>query len=83
MDGNPRQLHIPGSFQKKVWIAVGDIVLISLREYEDSKADVIHKYAPDHVKRLRQLGEIPDVQGGGKEEEELPFEFEEADLDTL
>jgi translation initiation factor 1A len=38
-----RLAHIRGKMRKKVWVNQGDIILISLREYQDEKADVIHK----------------------------------------
>ncbi|KAK8969126.1 hypothetical protein KSP40_PGU013308 [Platanthera guangdongensis] len=41
--------HIRGKMHKKVWIAVGDIALVSFREYQDDKADVILKYMPDEA----------------------------------
>ena len=38
-DGIKRLAHIRGKLQKKVWMGPGDIVLVSLREYQDEKAD--------------------------------------------
>jgi translation initiation factor 1A len=32
--------HIRGKLKKKVWINQGDTVLLSMREFEDDKADV-------------------------------------------
>ena len=40
MDGNKRLCHIRGKMRKQVWVAVGDIILVSLRDYQDAKADV-------------------------------------------
>jgi len=57
-DGSQRVCHIRGKFRKRVWMSVGDIVLISLREFEDKKADVIHKYTPEEATMLRDRGEI-------------------------
>lgn len=37
----------------------GDIVLLALREYQDSKADVIGKYSPDEARELKKRGELP------------------------
>ena len=37
----------------------GDIILLSLREYQVEKADVVHVYTDDEVKRLVSYGEIP------------------------
>jgi translation initiation factor 1A len=60
MDGEKRQGHIRGKMRKKQWIALGDIVLVALREYENDKCDIIHKYTEDHVRKLKTLGEIPE-----------------------
>lgn len=38
------------SFFPQVWINQGDIVLISLRDFQDDKADVIVKYTSDEVR---------------------------------
>jgi translation initiation factor 1A len=43
-DGTTRLAHIRGKMRKKLWVNAGDIVLIGLREYQDAKCDVIHKY---------------------------------------
>lgn len=48
-DGTKRLAHIRGKMRKKVWINQGDIVLLSLRDFQDDKADVIVKYTPDEV----------------------------------
>merc|ERR1719378_569699 len=50
-DGEKRLAHIRGKMRKKsnalrqVWINQGDIVLLSLRDFQDDKADVIQKYS--------------------------------------
>ena len=57
-DGTNRVCHIRGKFRKRVWIAAGDLVLISLREFEDDKADIVYKYNPDEAAVLHQNGEV-------------------------
>ncbi|KAI8909492.1 hypothetical protein EDD86DRAFT_180406, partial [Gorgonomyces haynaldii] len=59
-DGTKRLGHIRGAFRKKVWISVGDVVLLGLRDYQDSKADVILKYSPEEARLLKANGEIPE-----------------------
>ena len=44
----------------QVWVETGDIVLVSLREYEEDKADIIHKYYTGEATHLIRVGEIPD-----------------------
>jgi len=60
-DGKTRVCHIRGRMRKKTWIAQGDIILIGLREFQDDKADVIHKYSADEARRLKAEGQIPDA----------------------
>merc|ERR1719461_613168 len=59
-DGKERLCNIRGKMRKKVWIGVGDIVLLGLRDFQDEKADVIQKYKPDEARRLKAQGHIPD-----------------------
>jgi translation initiation factor 1A len=35
------------------------MILVALRDFQDDKVDVIHKYSTDQARRLKQLGEIP------------------------
>ena len=60
-DGKTRLCHICGSMRKKVWLSSGDIVLISLREFEDTKCDVIYKYTTKEARALKNYGELPDT----------------------
>ncbi|EAA21379.1 eukaryotic translation initiation factor 1a [Plasmodium yoelii yoelii] len=50
-----------GKMRKRVWINSGDIILVSLRDYQDSKADVIAKYTPDEARSLKAHGELPET----------------------
>ena len=43
-----------------MWINQGDIILIGLRDYQDSKADVILKYNADEARNLKNYGELPE-----------------------
>ncbi len=60
IDGVKRIGHIRGKMRKRNWIAMGDVVLVSLREYENEKCDVVEKYNEDEVRKLKKAGEIPD-----------------------
>lgn len=75
----------------QVWITTGDIILLSLREFQDDKADVIHRYTPDEARNLKTYGElksdftINEAADGdaGSSDEEGGIEFEEAEIDDL
>ena len=45
--------------RRRVWINAGDIVLIGLRDFEEDKADIIHKYTTDEARQLQAFGELP------------------------
>ncbi len=57
-DGRTRLGHIRGKMHKRVWICIGDTVLVSLRDYQDEKADIIHKYTSEETKTLISYNEI-------------------------
>ncbi|KAJ5670658.1 uncharacterized protein N7477_006021 [Penicillium maclennaniae] len=59
-DGEKRLAHIRGKMRKKVWINQGDIILLSLRDYQDEKGDVIMKYTSDEARSLKAYGELPE-----------------------
>jgi translation initiation factor 1A len=50
-----RMAIIRGKLRKKVWINQGDIILISLRDYEEN-VDVIYKYTADEARALKSYG---------------------------
>ncbi|KAF4596487.1 Translation initiation factor 1A [Pleurotus pulmonarius] len=88
-DGEKRLAHIRGKMRKKVWINQGDIVLLSLRDFQDNKADVIVKYTADEARNLKAYGELPEnakineTDTFGEEEGECTFEFgEDGEIDV-
>lgn len=60
-DGKKRLCKIRGKMRKKVWISVGDIILLGLRDFQDDRADVIFKYNPDEARTLISMKEIPET----------------------
>jgi translation initiation factor 1A len=82
-DGKTRLGNIRGSMRKKVWIKVNDVVLVSLRDFEDGKCDIIHKYESKEVNRLKMLDEIPKtvktIDDLEDKEEDIGIDFVESD----
>ena len=85
-DGEKRLAHIRGKLRKKVWINQGDIILLSLRDFQDAKGDVILKYTADEARNLKAYGELPETAkinetdtypGEGDEEVEFDFDIED------
>jgi translation initiation factor 1A len=66
-DNKTRICHIRGSMRKKVWINIGDLVLISVRDFEKDlqqsgkeyeRADVVAKYDVEHLSKLKKMPDI-------------------------
>lgn len=83
-DGQRRLAHIRGKLRKKVWINQGDIILLSLRDYQDEKGDVLMKYSADEARNLKNYGELPNDAKinetdtyGHEDGEGIGFEFDE------
>jgi translation initiation factor 1A len=66
-DNKVRLCHICGAMKKFSWLNVGDLVLISLRDFEKKpeagsseyeKGDILAKYDQDHLGKLKKM---PDV----------------------
>jgi len=84
-DGTSRLAHIRGKLRKKVWVNTGDIILLSLREFQDGKGDVIMKYSADEARSLKAFGELPEnakindasESYGDEGGENAAFEFDE------
>ena len=68
----------------------GDIVLVGLRDFQEGKADIIHKYTAEEARNLQSYGELPatarinqtaiDMALEGGEEEDMGFDFDEVRL---
>ena len=65
---------IPGRFRKRDRMGVGDVILISHRDFQADKHDVIYKYNREEVMKLRGFGEIPvsftSTEAVGEEDED-------------
>ena len=74
----PKIGHIRGNMQKKIWIKENDIVIISLRDFQDNKCDIIHKYDNEEIKQLIKLNEIQkETLNNNQNDEDCVFDFNE------
>ncbi|MCX8179130.1 MAG: translation initiation factor eIF-1A [Candidatus Aenigmarchaeota archaeon] len=54
-DGKERIARIPGRLRKKVWIRVGDLILIKpWKEMPNERADVVWRYTPTQANWLKK-----------------------------
>ena len=79
---------IPGRMRKKrFWISVGDIVLVSIRDYQEDRCDVIHRYNQEQVRILKKQGDISFSLDGvveGDHDPEFGVDFsEDANPDSI
>ena len=51
---------IRGKLRKRVYIRTRDLVLVSKREFQDNKVDIIHKYGYSEILYLVRKNEIPN-----------------------
>lgn len=61
-DEQERIAKICGRMRKfnRQLIERGDTVLVSYRDFQDKKADCIHKYSDDDARFLEKIGELPE-----------------------
>ena len=84
-DGRLRVCRIRGKMRKRVWIVAGDLLLLSLRDFQDDKADVIHKYSQKHARIIHGSGIVIGKNADDDADQDGFFfkEPESIDLDTL
>ena len=60
-DGTDIMGHVRDAMRRKrVYIKTDDVVLVSRREFQEDKVDIIHKYVDTEVKNLVNYGEVPE-----------------------
>jgi translation initiation factor 1A len=57
-DGVERTARIPGRMQKRVWIREDDLVIVDPWDWQDEKADIVHRYEQSEADQLRNDGHI-------------------------
>ena len=69
---------------KRIKIKQDDFCIISLREFDDKNADIIHRYNLDEIRELRKLGLLPSNKSLGirnishdEQQEDCSFNFED------
>ena len=59
-DGKERMANLCGAMRKRKFVNQNDIVLVSLRDFQDSKCDIIDVYDDNQVHQLKDRKHIPD-----------------------
>ncbi len=58
MDGKTRNCRVPGRKRRGLWLREGDAIIIEPWEFDDEKGDVLFKYTPAAVDRLKKMGKL-------------------------
>ena len=73
-DGKERMATMCGGMRKRRFVNMNDIVLVSLRDWQDAKCDIIDSYDDNLTRKLKDKGLIPDSikldSDGNMDEEE-------------
>lgn len=59
-DGQTRMARIPGKMRRRQWVREGDLIIIWPWDFQDSKADVKHRYTKTQAMYLSRKGVLPD-----------------------
>ena len=54
-----KRAHIRGTMRKRIWLSIGDIILVSKRDYQDEICDILFKYSTNEIHILQEKNEIP------------------------
>lgn len=84
-EGREFECKIRGSMRKRVYVNVGDWVLVADRGELGGNMDVIDKLAPQEVQYLRRIGEIREARAADEaEEDDVPVDFDaDPDVDAV
>lgn len=77
-DGRIRKGFLRGAIRKRVWLNIGDIIIVSTRTFtsDEKKCDIIHKYTQDEVSQLEISGLLPEEFIEKPKQKNSTFEFE-------
>jgi translation initiation factor 1A len=59
-DGETRLARIPGKMRRRQWVREGDLIIVWPWDFQDSKADVKHRYTKTQAMYLSRKGVLPD-----------------------
>ena len=68
---------IRGKMKFRAWVHVDDLVLVSGRDFQDTKVDIIHVYPSEHVRTIVEHENITLFEAGADNTEEDVFEFDD------
>ena len=75
-DGKERLCRVRGKMKKRVWVKLGDVVLVSPWDFQsDERGDIIWRYRRNQVEALRRKGYRVPVLPSIKESVKEPWDY--------
>ena len=60
-DGKERAAILCGTMRKRKFVNLNDIVLVSLRDFQDDICDIMDRYDENGARKLRETKELPET----------------------
>lgn len=61
-DGQERLCRIPGKLKKRMWMRLGDIVLVAPWEFKNERGDIIYRYTTSEVQKLKKMDLLKELE---------------------
>jgi len=77
LDGEIRRCKVRN---KRMKVEKDDVVIVSLREFDDKNADIIYRYNTEEVRELQRIESLPSTESMGlpkENEDDYVFEFDD------
>ncbi|MCD6382834.1 MAG: translation initiation factor eIF-1A [Thermoplasmata archaeon] len=58
-DGKVRMGRVRGKYKKRMWIRVGDLLIVQPWEFQDEKCDIVYRYTNTQAINLKRRGYLP------------------------
>lgn len=68
---------IRGKMKFRTWVHLDDLVLVSGRDFQDGKVDILHVYPPEHARIIMDQEELTFQPLSNEEKEVESFEFDD------
>ncbi|HDI32000.1 MAG TPA: translation initiation factor IF-1A [Thermofilum sp.] len=63
VDGKIRLCRIPGKYKKRMWMRIGDVVLVSPWDFQkDTRGDIIFRYRGSDLQKLEKEGYLEELK---------------------
>ncbi len=63
-DGKKRTARIPGRLRRRVWVRVGDLVLVEIwaDTTKDDNCELVHRYRHTEINQLKRKGYLKNIE---------------------